>query len=398
MPFPKYSPALLVLLALAGCAKEDETRRSDANAGVSHRVLEGSITANVQAVQDSRWKEPCDEKFRDKQLEIAAALDARAGEVSKFQSAGSAPSSYYRVVPAGPTFVREKIDPPAGKPGWSEDRLGWADLIASYERIKDTPMGKDWVNLTAAVRGYVLDDVGRVVNGYNYGIAPSMVPKVKELQSVVELCVANVDCKHPELKPELKEFVKTIPSFEPYLLLGDLDDLAERRRYTEKFLKRIRSDLALFEFKVNPLVKQTAPGQFELPIDLGPFAVVPDQIRRYVENEWKGQGRQLTLQWKDQRDYPDVFRILLGEQLGERAYVMWSKKEMTLFPNVRTRSIAHEMGHVLGFPDFYTTVWNPQECHYVTHLKQSALMGDSDDGVVLEEDWQELAKQYPLGK
>lgn len=398
MAFSQYSPALLLLLTLAGCAKEDAVRTADASAGQSHRVLEGSITANVQAVQDSRWKEPCDEKFRDQQLEIAAALDARAEAVSQFQSAGSVPSSYYRVVPLGPTFVREKVDPPAGKPGWQEDKLGWADLIATYERIKDTPMSKDWVNLTAAVRGYLLDDVGRVVHGYNYDIAPVMVPKVTELKTALEQCALRLDCTRAELTPELTEFANSIPTFQPYMTLRELEDVAERRKYLEKFYQRVKGDLAVFEFKVNPLVRQTAPGQFEVPIDLGPFATVPDQLRRYVEDEWKGKGRQITLRIKEQRDYPDVFRILLGEQLGERAYVNWGKKMMMLYPNVRTRSIAHEMGHVIGFPDFYTTVWNPKECHYVTHLKQSALMGDSDDGVVLEEDWQELAKRYPLGK
>jgi hypothetical protein len=74
--------------------------------------------------------------------------------------------------------------------------------------------------------------------------------------------------------------------------------------------------------------------------------------------------------------------------------VIRENKTVTLFPNVKARSIAHEFGHVMGFNDRYYSVWNAAACEYKVQNSEEDIMSNSNYGVVLDEHWQDLARYY----
>jgi hypothetical protein len=82
--------------------------------------------------------------------------------------------------------------------------------------------------------------------------------------------------------------------------------------------------------------------------------------------------------------------------VGERASANSKTRVVRLFQDTDVAAIPHEVGHVLGFPDRYYTVWDPHACEYLDEVTGTDLMSDHRTGSVLDEDWNELARAYPL--
>lgn len=90
---------------------------------------------------------------------------------------------------------------------------------------------------------------------------------------------------------------------------------------------------------------------FHVRLDPGPFAGSEDALRATIEPVWTNDSHRLVIDFVT--NDPKAFRVLLDDGSGGRSFVRWSDKTVHLFPDVRERSIAHEIGHVLGFADHY---------------------------------------------
>ena len=98
--------------------------------------------------------------------------------------------------------------------------------------------------------------------------------------------------------------------------------------------------------------------------------------------------------WVTGRD--DVFKFVAGVDKGGRPYVSRKNKAIVLASGVRRNTIAHEIGHVLGFKDKYYDVWHPESCQWFEQTLDQDLMSNSDIGDVTPAEWHELDRRYPV--
>jgi hypothetical protein len=74
--------------------------------------------------------------------------------------------------------------------------------------------------------------------------------------------------------------------------------------------------------------------------------------------------------------------------------VSWSARTVTLEPDVTEKSIAHEIGHVLGFSDRYYTTYDAMTCRYSTVKDDADIMSQSSTGEVTDAEWAVLKAKY----
>lgn len=393
----KRLPILFALALLSACSPPGP--REAESIPSPHRPLAGSLEENLLRIQNDQFVEACDSELAAKKLELARALDARSSEIEKFTS-GQAPSNRYRTVPLPPTFVREPVETVHPATGWQEDFYGWSEMHERYQAFKDRPVGPEWLWLNGNVRSLILDDELRVVYGANVYLDKDSGVALGELAAQLEKCLGRSDCAELQLSPHARDLEEINPFYRwfAHRLRGEPDP-SLKRDVLQRYARRVRADLRQYAFTPNLSVRRERQAELALPLDAGVFGASEAGLRglaRYIEDEWKGAGLSLRVRWQSAEDRPDIFRILLESVSGGRAYVLPGSREVHLVPYMRARSLAHEIGHVLGFTDHYHTVWIPQNCRYKTQFREDDIMSDSDRGLVTREEWETLERVYPF--
>ena len=151
-----------------------------------------------------------------------------------------------------------------------------------------------------------------------------------------------------------------------------------------------------YSFKSNRSVKRASANELTLPLDGTAFSEALDQLAGYIESVWKKPTLSLKVKWIQPQAVEGAFRFILEQGAGGRSYVLFSEFAVHLFPYVRSLSIAHEIGHVLGFKDHYYSVWSREKCGYINQSLETDLMSDSSVGSVSDQEWNDLEDAYPV--
>lgn len=102
----------------------------------------------------------------------------------------------------------------------------------------------------------------------------------------------------------------------------------------------------------------------------------------------------MRIEWKTAGPESGLYHFIVEPGTGGRSWMNWDKLEVHLFSEVRVGSIAHEIGHVLGFPDHYYDVWHPERCEYMSQYHETDVMSDSSTGSVTADEWRALDHRY----
>lgn len=418
--YARLSVLCLALSSLVACSSKEAPsvsagavslapERLSTGEGSIQAATEGPLTATVRSIQEDQYKEPCDEKFRAAQFEIAAALDARAEAIAAFATAsanakpdasqpGKKTAPAYIPVRLGSTFVMEKSTPfKLSAESWVTSTNSWGEIVKFYEAMKTDPVNENWAGLNDWVRGVLVDDVNRVKNGTIFAFDETSGPAIEALRPAVEACWKDRACESIVLNAQQEAQLASQPYYaEIFRRVKEASTPEGRRRGISDLGMRLREDYQQFAFAKSPHVRAVSPGHYEVEIDAGPFAEAADQTRAYIENIWKAEGRAVKVIFKERSLVPDLFALKLEGGVGGRSYVDYANRNVVLFPGVRARAIAHEVGHVLGFPDVYFTIWDGEACVYGVRKNKQDLMSDPNYGTVLEAHWQKLAEKYPV--
>lgn len=142
--------------------------------------------------------------------------------------------------------------------------------------------------------------------------------------------------------------------------------------------------------------------KFDVSLFAGDFAGAEETLERWFLNAWNGfQDLSFELHWLDAHETSAVGAALLLPTkliyLGDPAqlsYVDPQRAEMHLQGNFRIASFVHEMGHVLGLPDEYYTVWDADKCEYQVWSQKGNLMSNTFGGRVLPHHIERLKEIY----
>lgn len=383
------------LLLLSSCAKDRESSEPIIER-TRHPVLEGSIESNILKVQESVWADKCEKNIRDIQLEIGQELDRRQAEIAALPVSSTAGIEKKKLSLGSITMIDLPKIPPAST-GWQTDYSSWDDIISRYEKIKGTPTDAAWRSLNSYVRGVLSDDMQRVVSHFNFGIGKDSFAGLSSLEGVLQKCMDDENCVEPDYAPAAA-FLSGQPFYDTYVgAIKRRTEKSEKREWISRFLRTVRSDLTLYDFYKNELMLRQDGESFVLPLDAGSFQGFQTEIQAFIERAWtSATGKKVKVEWRDVKSSPMLYSFLYSPVMGERAYVSHSKRTINLNANSSQSTVAHEVGHVMGFSDNYYTVWDEKNCRYISETREDDIMSLHQTGSVLPEHWQKLEQEYPV--
>lgn len=189
-------------------------------------------------------------------------------------------------------------------------------------------------------------------------------------------------------RPEVKQSWRDLDTAVRYLLEND-----SKRILLKKPL--LEPELTTHNFRTNPGVTRDAKFSFSIKLDAGDFAGSEDKLASMFEREWNTKGYSIKIIWV--KNDPAAYRLLANFRSG-RSLVNHKEKVMIIANFAWTRTLAHELGHILGFDDHYYSVWNGRNCYYTQKSRVTDLMSNSEQGKIGTEHWRLLDLAYPFGR
>lgn len=194
------------------------------------------------------------------------------------------------------------------------------------------------------------------------------------------------DTQNKEEKEEVAQKWRDLDTSVRFLLEKDAQRVLRGKEYLDP-------EKTKHNFLPNPAgVRRVGLTKFEVDLHAGDFEKSKDKVAAIFEREWRSKGYSLKVNWVPKNN--EIYSLRANFRSG-RSLVNHKAKVMLLANFAWTRTLAHELGHILGFDDHYYSIWNSKNCYYTQMSRLSDIMSNSEFGRVDIQHWKILEKAYP---
>lgn len=341
------------------------------------------------SLDESEYRERCDDTFGPIRREISRVLDQRMDEILEVM-ATPVPDSKIEGIPAGPVLINKLTEKPASVDKWETSVESWKVIEQIYNEIRNTPTDRRWVGLNSYVRSILLDDRSRVLNGVNFYLTRADFPVLPQVKEALDACEADQTCLQPAFSPDAAALVSRNLYYQQFA--AKLTEGSDNRKYITRWKKWVDFDLADSSFiKNDSLTVPAGSTTLVVQMNAGALGGYESILSSIIEPVWSQHGITVDIDWVG---HANVFSIVVNEDIGGRAFVRYKDKTMNVADGVRDTTIAHEFGHILGLPDEYYTVWNRDTCEYTYETNAGNIMSQSSSGAVTPAHAEKLKGTY----
>jgi hypothetical protein len=352
------------------------------------------FTQDLDENYKSSLIENCDLQEKKARYELAQYLDKNNETITSLNSKISQDNEAQESIKIGELSVKVVKENNAADGFITEFDSSWNKLLIEFKELKNLDLSSNLSESNVKSLNKVLKDFVYIMandsdrlNGYNMYLGYDSDKMLLSMKNKVDACKADYNCRDIKFNNEELSLIKLYhmysTSYESFKATGSEDSLND-------LLRSIEQDLSLFDIEANASVF-IDEGKILLPLVLNPELLSgKETFSSIVENIWSSSELKLKLVFDQTGE--DVFKVVFLNSSG-RSRVNYVEKSLKLHQEVRSRSIAHEVGHVLGLYDNYFTQWRPTSCEYYYQYNPGDIMSEVY-GKVLPKHWETLKTVY----
>lgn len=351
-----------------------------------------SVLAEARAIYEAKQLSDCDRKWIDRIYKIAEALDKNAERVQKQSLDADLAEGTVTIVSGEANFSYKASYPVEASGRWLQTEHSWDELYAIFEAIRNRPNDNRWSSLDALVRSNLFNDRGRLTFLDSYALDHTSEDALLSASQRI----ANLQFGERFLiNPDSFVFLNRNAAFRDHFQqMNRTQDPALFVTLRERLAQRLAKDYVdRFGFVKNKGVTYSGGGEYRVELSAPGWT---DAERRefgdVVRGIWNNnRDRRVHVEWALSRN---AYTIEMRKHSGGRARTYFDQRKVLLFHNDSAKTIAHEIGHVLGFKDRYFTTWDAKRCVYTQSSLDTDIMSSHHTGSVLPEHWARLDREY----
>ncbi len=379
-----YSVSLVFLLVLftIGC----ETKSVDSNSDPKENQVELATNYDSALREDSflsleearslyfsTGAMACDEINRDYSFDIIQALKSKRQLIAQ-----DSPKS------------ESSEDTDSRGPRDVVIRDSWAKLHTFFSRNRNSKSAKLWQKIYRRATTLYFEDSKRI-RGQSHPLLykdnrETLEKALREVQTCLDLDSCHIyDFSRrsiyffkegPRHRALWNDYYNNIGTDRSKVALSDLESL-------------LLKDLNHYVFQKNDSVE--LKNQRELHIKLNLQGLGEDDIEQLNRalDEWSYGEHHISFSHAE-----SGAKIIDNKIQGGRSFYNRSQNTIVLRQGWNHKTLAHELGHLIGFPDKYYSSFNNIECFYQFEFNTSDIMASSQSGNVGFKHWSKVLENY----
>ncbi len=272
---------------------------------------------------------------------------------------------------------------------WVTIEDSWEKVLKTYNRIRGKKSTSSWQKLLNRFNTLVLEDTKRLKYRVHPLLSRDMEDRVRAAKEEVKLCQIHYSCYEYDFSQETISYLKASPMHhKAWTGFFEAKSRETQVAALDELLKLLNNDLKRYEFTAHPNI-QFSDKTLQLPINTDGLSQELIELLQSASDLWSEGSYNIEL-------IDDDMGFKIHDHRGSpgRSYVNLSDRSIHLYGTPSVKTLAHELGHVIGFDDHYYTSFDEVTCRYQFELNSSDLMSSVKSGQIQSKHWTKIKEKY----